>query len=216
MQLSALWGAGTSLVVCAGEHCRQPLHRLTRLPAKTLQMPRADPRTRHRPRGFSRLSSNSPNTMLSFLMETLGFAFRGHFSQFLKHPKVGGLGISSWFLYITDGASIAQHPLLGKREQCRWGEPFLGGLDSLQLALSSEPKALWGAQRMWGGTTASQIPRPSWVCPSLLGPWGCFRMMLGFLQVITRFYQGIGQHHRGISALCSFPSLLSTNSITLM
>lgn len=188
----------------------------TWLPAKTSQMPRAEPRTRHRPRGFSQPSGNSPNTTLSFLMEALGFAFRGHFSQFLKHPKVGGLGISSWFLYITDGASIAQHLPLGKRERCRWGEPFLGGLDSLQLAPSSKPGALWGAQHMWGGTTVFHIPSPLWVYPPLMGPWGCSRMMLRFLQVIARFHQGIGQHHRGISALYSFPSLLSTNSTTVL
>jgi len=139
-------------------------------PALTQQMPRADPRTRHRPRGFSWPPSKSPNTMLSFFMEPLGFAFRGHFSQFLKHAKVGGLGISSWFLYITDGASITQHLPLGKREQCRWEEPFLGRLDSLWLPFSSEPWALWGAWHMQGGTTVSQTLSPLWVCPPLPGP----------------------------------------------
>lgn len=51
---------------------------------------------------------NSPNTMFGFLMEGLGCTFRGHSIHFLNHPKVGGLGISSWFLYLTGGASIAQ------------------------------------------------------------------------------------------------------------
>lgn len=59
-------------------------------------------------------SRNSLNTMFSFLMESLGRTLRGHSSHFLKHPKVGGLGISSWFLYLTGGASIAQSPCWGR------------------------------------------------------------------------------------------------------
>lgn len=116
------------------------------LPGKTLQTSREELGTR--PGRYPWPSSSSPKTMLSFLMETLGFAFKGHFSQFLKHPKVGGSGISSWLLYITGGASIAQVLPLGKRERCRWGEAFLGGLESLQMLLPTE---LCSAHSTWEG-----------------------------------------------------------------
>lgn len=61
------------------------------------------------------LSASRNSSVFSFLMGSLGCTCRGHCSHFLKHPKVGGLGISFWFLYLTGGASIAQIPMLGKR-----------------------------------------------------------------------------------------------------
>lgn len=84
--------------------------------------------TKPRPRGFSGPSSHSLNTTHSFIVQTLGFAFRGHIRLFLKH--------SALLVSIYNPQSThCPIPAAGEGEKCRWGRPFCGGLDALQLAL---------------------------------------------------------------------------------
>lgn len=91
----------------------------------------------------------SPYTPHSFLIQTLGFDFREHSSQVLMH------------LHVSIYNPHSKHcPISAAREgeRCRWGQPFHGGLDALQLAL---------AYRSQGKTLKTQ---PGW--RHCAGSWG--------------------------------------------